>query len=146
MTVALSEFKLNEVPEICLSIDLSVAEIFRVIHPEVYIEDILEPSVVTLETLMAKYFAQSFKRKIIVVDKVKIKLECPRNMLNILLFLNEFFNLPIEKVFLIYLVKMVKEDQIKVVEAIKTSNIPSLCQVDNEVFEEAAEKVLSELL
>ena len=146
MTVALSEFKLNEVPEICLSIDLSVAEIFRVIHPEVYIEDILEPSVVTLETLMAKYFAQSFKRKIIVVDKVKIKLECPRNMLNILLFLNEFFNLPIEKVFLIYLVKMVKEDQIKVVEAIKTSNIPSLCQVDNEVFEEAAEKAISELL
>ena len=65
MTKALCEFKLSEVPSSCLCFDDSVLSIFRMIYPDVYIEDILEPNFVLIDTFLNKYFEKSFNKKFV---------------------------------------------------------------------------------
>lgn len=138
MTKALCEFKLSEVPSSCLCFDDSVLSIFRMIYPDVYIEDILEPNFVLIDTFLNKYFEKSFNKKFVNVQNIKISLEKPRNVLNILLYLNQFFSLNIKEIFLIYCKKMIKKDNIEVIQKLMNSDVPKICDVEISVFEEAA--------
>ena len=115
MTEALSEFKLHEVPSACLAFDDTFIDVFRLIHPEVYVEDLLEPSGRVIEDILNHYFKKNLTGKVILLEGMKIQIELPRNMLNILLFLNENFQLPIQNIFEIYTKKMVQHGFVEII-------------------------------
>lgn len=62
LTKALSEFKLIEVPKICLSFHPDIVSIFLSLYPQVYLGDLLAPDVNLIKKLMDSYFGlQAFE-------------------------------------------------------------------------------------
>jgi hypothetical protein len=52
MSRALSEFKLSEVPEICLNVGKDILQVFKHLYPSVFIEDLLKPSIPLYQKLL----------------------------------------------------------------------------------------------
>lgn len=138
MTEALSEFRLDEVPSPCLSFSSSFIDIYRLINPKVYIEDLLHPEVRVIDEFIRMYLKQSFADQRIIVEGVKIELRYPRNLLNILLYLNEELKQPLETIFELYTKHLLKHGHYTVIKKIIDSNIPQLCSIDRKLFEDAA--------
>ena len=44
------------------------------IYPDVYIEDVLEPNFVLIDTFLKKYFEKGFNKKYVNVENIKISL------------------------------------------------------------------------
>lgn len=74
MTEALSEFKLDEVPSSCLSFQTNFIDIFRLIYPKIYIEDLLQPSSRAVEELITNYLKIDFSDKRVEIEGVRIEL------------------------------------------------------------------------
>lgn len=106
----------------------------------------MEPSIRLMSDLIRLYFKGDFKEELILIEDLKVELKYVRNFLNILLYLNEQFKLPLETIFEVYSKEALKNHHIEVVKRIKNGKIPSLCGVSPTIFSDGAEKAITELL
>lgn len=73
----------------------------------------LKPSESTVEYMLNSYFnVENFSQEVISIEDEEIDITHPRNMLNILLYLNEFFKLKIESIIKVYCGKLVDENHL----------------------------------
>lgn len=75
-----------------------------------------------------------------------IYLAHPRNLLNILLYLNDAYQFHIEDVFEVYIRKMIRYAQIPILKKIMEGKVCLICGVGKNIFERCAERAVKELL
>lgn len=96
-------------PAEILTFPADFINVVKVLYKDIYISDLLNPSEVTIEYLLESYFNMtSFSQEIIVIEDEEIEIAHPRNMLNVLLYLNEVFNLHISIILQVYCAKLLQ--------------------------------------
>lgn len=138
MTSALQLFKMSEVPSQVLWFPDDFVKVIGLICKEVRIAQLLKPSQNLIEYILKCYFkTKKFSESIIKIQDEQIDISHPRNMLNILLYLNQVFGLKIEVILKIYCSKLLLENEIQILKKIVINEkIFEICQVSREVLDE----------
>ena len=100
--------------------------------PQIYIADIINSNPHIVGQLTESYFLEREKSEefSIQLEDESLDIVDPRNFLNVLLYLNETFNLEVKDILLLYCEQMLTHELPEIVFMVKQERVFEICEVD----------------